>query len=100
MTAIERAARALADALRSQEPQHGGTFFVDADNLRETVIDGKFDLHALGCAVIAAVREALEDRQAGVDTAAEQGESAAAAVEASRFQDAIDVIDTLLKEES
>jgi len=100
MTAIERAARALAAELQSQEPQHGGTFFVDADNLRETVIDGKFDLHALGRAVITAFRETLEHRQAGVDSAAEYGEGAAAAIESSRLQDSIDVIDTLLKEES
>jgi hypothetical protein len=60
MTSVERAARALAEALQAQEPQHGGTFHVDSDDLRATVIDGTFDLYALARAVIAAIREPSE----------------------------------------
>lgn len=56
-TIIERAAAAVAEELRRQEPEHGGTYWVDADNPLATVIDGTFDLQAIARAVLAAIRE-------------------------------------------
>lgn len=60
MTPLERAARAIADELARQEPQHGGTYFVDSDNLDATVIDGTFDLSGVARAVLEAIREPSE----------------------------------------
>jgi hypothetical protein len=63
---VERAAEAIVDELRRQEPEHGGTYFIDAAHLDDTVIDGRFDLYAIARAVLAAIREPSEGmRQAG-----------------------------------
>lgn len=60
MTPLERAARAIADDLRRQEPKHGGTYFVDATNINATVVDGTFDLRSIARAVLEAIREPSE----------------------------------------
>lgn len=60
MTPLARAEKALADELLREEPQKGGTYFVDTGNRRAAVIDGTFDLQALARAVLTAIREPSE----------------------------------------
>lgn len=70
MTPIERAARAIAQELVAQEPSHGGTYFVDADNPKAAVIDGTFNLDAIVRAVLTVLRESSEVMEsAGMDEA-------------------------------
>lgn len=57
MGIIEEVAREIATELKRQEPQRGGTFFLDAENPREAVIDGTFDLEAVAMAVAVYLRE-------------------------------------------
>lgn len=61
MSMIDKAAQAVAEELARQEPEKGGTYWVDAANLRATIIDGTFDLEGIARAVITAIREPTED---------------------------------------
>lgn len=51
---VEKVVRIIAEELAAQEPTHGGTFFLDVDDLTRAEIDGVFDLTKVARAIIEA----------------------------------------------
>ena len=56
-TIIERVAAALARALEQQEPDDGGSYYLDAQDIRAAEIDGTFDLIEVARAVLVELRK-------------------------------------------